>query len=263
MSTVAKTLKLLSYLKTTSPELGLSEFTRLSGYDKASTYRRLTELVNTGFLEQDPDRKTYRLGAALSRLALVREQSFPARESAQRSVQRLYDAVGETAHVSVIQGREGLSTLAHVDDTRHGVRVYIEPADVLPFHATASGIAVLAFSDQTFRDDVLGRDFARITDETETDPAVLRLHIEDARRTGFGRAEGAYEKDVHSIAAPVFGLRGPCAGAIAVALPAARLTETAEAGIMRALANAATELTRDWGGAEPEAVRRAWDTPSA
>lgn len=258
MSTVAKTLKLLEYLKTTSPELGLSQFTKLSGYDKASTHRRLTELVNAGFLEQDPATKTYRLGVALSRLALVREQSFPVGESAKRCVRRLHEQVRETAHVSVIQGKEGLSVLAHVDDQSHGNRVYVEPADVLPFHATSAGAVALAFSDQMFRDEALGRGFKEITNRTETDPALLRLHIEDARRCGFGRSEGAYETDVFSIAAPLFNREGKCAGAIAVVLPKARLTPEAEALIMRRLAEAAEDLTREWGGSMPPEVRSAW-----
>ncbi len=259
MSTVGKTLKLLGYLKSTTPELGLAQFTRLSGYDKASTHRRLTELVNAGFLEQDPRTKTYRLGAAISRLALVREQCFPARESAQRVLARLYEDVQETVHVSVVQGLDGLNTLAHVDDHRHGNRVYIEPADILPLHATASGIVVLAFSDREFRDAVLNRNLERITEETETNPEVLGLLVEDARRCGFGRSEGAYEKDVHSLAAPVFSAAGTCAGAIAIALPKARLTPAAEARFMVALASAAEDLSGQWGGRVPDAVRQAWN----
>lgn len=258
MSTVSKTLKLLSFLKTTSPELGLSQFTKLSGYDKASTHRRLTELVAAGFLEQDPDTKAYRLGAALTRLALVREQSFPIAKSARRVLQRLYEVVQETVHVSVPQGTDGLSTLAHVDDQIHGTRVYIEPADVLPYHATASGITILSFASPDFRDEVLGHDFGRLTDETETDPDILRLFIEDAQRTGFGRSDGAYEKDVHSIAAPVFDQTGACVGAIATALPKSRLTPEVETLIMQHLAIAATDLSEQWGGEVPDQVKDAW-----
>ena len=258
MSTVAKTLKLLGYLKTTSPELGLSEFVRLSGYDKASTHRRLTELLNAGFLEQDPQTRAYRLGTALSRLALVREQSFPASESAHRVVRDLYNAVQETAHVSVIQGTAGLSTIAHVDDRSHANRVYIEPADMLPFHATASGLAVLAFSDDAFRDAVLNQAFDAITEDTETNPEVVELHVEDARRTGFGRSEGAYEAGVHSIGAPVFGRDGQCVGAIAIALPKSRLTAETEPHIMAKLTHAAVELSSFWGGSLPPSLVRAW-----
>ncbi|MBV6635486.1 MAG: hypothetical protein KI788_06245 [Mameliella sp.] len=140
----------------------------------------------------------------------------------------------------------------------HVNRVYIEPADLLPFHATASGVAVLAFADHALRDSVLARDCARITDATETDADVLRLLVEDARRCGFGRSEGAYEKDVHSIAAPVFDDHGSCTAAIAVALPKARLTPSSERRFMAALAEASKELSRHWGGDVPDAALKAW-----
>lgn len=247
MSTVEKTLKLLGYLKTTSPELGLSQFTRLTGDDKASVHRRLTELTRAGFLEQDPVSKRYRLGSALTRLALTREQSFPRVESARRVLERLFAEIGETVHVSLVQGYAGLSTLAHIDDQSHGNRVYIEPADLLPFHATASGIVVLAFSDPAFRARVLATGLERLTDATPTDPALLSLHVEDARRSGFGRSEGAYEPDVFSVAAPLFDATGACCGAIATAMPRARFDESAERRILPALAQAAKTLSTTWG----------------
>lgn len=258
MSTVDKTLKLLGYLKTTSPELGLSEFTRLTGDDKASTHRRLTELTKAGFLEQDPATRRYRLGAALTRLALTREHAFPMAESARQTLQRLYAEIGETVHVSVPQGQTGLSTLAHIDDHSHGNRVYIEPADILPFHATASGIVILAFAGPEFRKAALAGRFPRLTEATETDPSVLALHIEDARRSGFGRSEGAYEPDVFSVAAPLFGSDGSCRGAIATAMPRARFTEMSEDRILTALARAASDLTSRWGGALPGSLSATW-----
>lgn len=258
MSTVIKTLKLLNYLTTRSPELGLSQFTKLSGYDKASTHRRLVDLVKAGFLEQDPVKKTYRLGAAIPRLALVREQTFPAGESARRVLQRLYEQVHETVHVSVVQGTEGLSTLAHIDDESHGNRVYIEPADILPFHATASGLVVLAHAEPEFRQGVLQTTLAAITRETETDAAALLARLDAIRARGFSRSDGGYETDVSGISAPLFDRKGRCCGAIAVAAPKARVNAETEPAIRASLADAAAALTRDWGGSVPPEVVEAW-----
>ncbi len=258
MGTVAKTLKLLNYLSAFSPEIGLSEFARLSGYDKASTHRRLSELVKAGFLEQDPTTKAYRLGAAIPRLALVREQTFPASASAMKALDRLFAAVQETVHVSIVQGTAGLSALAHIDDQTHGNRVYIEPADMLPYHATASGLVVMAYADDAFRDQVLAEPLSQITDDTSTQAEVLQVDFEDIRRTGFGRSEGGYETGIYGISAPLFDRNGTCCGAVAVATPKSRLTEQAEASILAGLSQAATDITVAWGGSIPAAVQEAW-----
>ena len=258
MSTVTKTLKLLSYLTTRSPELGLSQFTRLSGYDKASTHRRLNDLVKAGFLERDPVKKTYRLGAAIPRLALVREQAFPAGASARRVLERLYAKLHETVHVSVIQGTDGLSTLAHIDDESHGNRVYIEPADILPFHATASGLVVLAHAAPDFRQAVLKSGLEAITQETETTMDGLLARLDAVRASGFGLSEGGYEADVSGLSAPLFNAKGECCGAIAVAAPRSRINAESGLTIRAGLAEAASELTGAWGGDVPPQVVEAW-----
>ncbi len=258
MSTVVKTLKLLNYFSASSPELGLTKIVKLSHYDKASTHRRLTELVKTGFLDQDPVTKAYHLGAAIPRLALVREQTFPASAAAMRVLERLYEKIQETVHVSIIQGTDGLSTLAHIDDKNHGNRVYIEPADILPFHATASGLVVLAHAEDNFRETILAQTLNQITTETETNPDVISLHIEDIRRSGFGRCEGGYEADINGIAAPLFDRNGKCCGAVAAATPKSRMTDEQEVAILNGLIEAASEITSAWGGQVPKNSLQAW-----
>lgn len=53
MGTVDKALSLLRFFSPQIPELGLSELTRQSGFDKATTLRCLTALERNGFVEQD------------------------------------------------------------------------------------------------------------------------------------------------------------------------------------------------------------------
>jgi DNA-binding IclR family transcriptional regulator len=248
MGTVNKTLKLLSYLTTRTPEMGLSEFMRASGYDKASTYRRLSELVECGFLEQDPHSRAYHLGGAISRLALVREETFPARKSALLALETLAARVGETVHVSVRQGSEGLNTLAHIDDQSHGNRVYIEPADILPFNATASGMAVLAYSDPGFVEAVLARGLQGTTPDTITDAATLNAALERTRAQGYARSWGGYEADVHGLALPLFDGQRTASGAVAIAAPAARLPDERIPDLLAALYDTAVEITTAWSG---------------
>ena len=53
MTTVDKALSLLEYFSDLRPEIGLSEFARLSGFDKSAALRMLGALVRAGFVEQD------------------------------------------------------------------------------------------------------------------------------------------------------------------------------------------------------------------
>ncbi|MEC7141747.1 MAG: helix-turn-helix domain-containing protein, partial [Pseudomonadota bacterium] len=62
MTTVDKALSLLEYFSDLRPEIGLSEFARLSGFDKSAALRMLGALVRAGFVEQDAQSRKYRLG---------------------------------------------------------------------------------------------------------------------------------------------------------------------------------------------------------
>ncbi|MCP4318679.1 MAG: IclR family transcriptional regulator [Hyphomicrobiales bacterium] len=258
MGTTTKTLHLLSCFSADLPEIGLSEFVRLTGNDKATTHRRLTELRDAGFLQQDPGNKAYRLGPAISRLEIVKEQTFPARKSAMETLVKLQGQIGETVHVSVIQGTDGMSTLAHLDDKTHGNRVHINPGDLLPFHATASGLVALAYSEPGFVDQVLNLHLEAFTGQTETHPGRMRQLLERIRARGTGHSHGGLEADVVGLSAPLFDHSQKCAGAVAVATPTSRLTAELETRIRAALQQAATEITTAWGGLIPADVRQTW-----
>ena len=64
MGTISKSLELLNYFSVATPEIGLSEFRVLTGKDKATVYRYLCELEESGFVEQDRGHKKYRIGSA-------------------------------------------------------------------------------------------------------------------------------------------------------------------------------------------------------
>lgn len=259
MGTTTKTLKLLDLISVERPELGLTQFVRLSGYDKATTHRRLTELATAGFLEKDPESKRYRLGPAILRLANVREQTFPKRKAALRVLHKLSSAVGETAHLSLYQNDNGLTTLAHVDDLSHSNRISLEPGEVLPFHATASGLVFLAYSEPSVAERILSRKLPRLSEVTIVDPKELRKKIEAVRKTGFGVADGTYETGVNGISAPLFEGGQRCIGAVAVAMPSSRMTPDAISAIQSELKKTATEISESWGGEIPAGLREIWD----
>ena len=139
MGTISNALSLLNYFSEVRSEIGLADFKRLCGRDKATTYRYLSELVAFGLLEQDPVSRLYRLGPAVLRLANVRESAFPLRDSIRTIVDRLSDATAETAHASLLDGLS-LSTVAKKESPKHAARVSLSEA-IIPLHATASGMS--------------------------------------------------------------------------------------------------------------------------
>ncbi|MCB1355005.1 MAG: IclR family transcriptional regulator [Maritimibacter sp.] len=250
MGTVTKALSLLGLFARATPELGLSELARRSGLNKTTTYRLMSELAAQGFVEQVGAGRAYRLGPAFLRLAALREQAVPMRETVQAVVTELAAATGETAHFSLLEG-ETLSTLAYAYSPAHGTSVLMDDAEVLTFHGTSSGIAVLAFAPGDFVDRVLGEPLAARTPETVTDPQAIRATLAGVRRSGVAVSVGGFEVDVVSHAAPVFDNAARVVGAVAVAAPVTRMTDDLAARVRAAVIDRARHLTRLTGGFLP------------
>jgi DNA-binding IclR family transcriptional regulator len=251
MGTVAKALSLLDHFSHARPTIGLSDMARLSRLNKATVFRLLCDLQAAGFVEQIGPAREYRLGPAVLRLATLREAAVPLRDLAGPVLQSLADTTCETAHLSLLQG-ERLDMLAYAYSPRHGTRVMMEDAQTLAFHATSSGLAVLAYSPPAMVDRVLQAPLERRTDATETDPATIRALLDKVRRTGIAESVGGFEKDVHSHAMPLFDAASRVIGAMAVAAPVARMTPDLTALIRRALRHHALDMTRALGGFPPD-----------
>lgn len=248
-STVAKALSLLDHFSETEPELGLSELARRAGLDKATVHRMLTVMCDHGLVEKRGDARLYRLGAGVLRLARVREIAFPVSAVFQRSLDALSAELGETAHASLVSGR-ALATIG-ISESARGNRVSLVAGEILPFHSTASGLAVLAFAPPDLVARALAEPLPARTPRTETDPARLRARLAAIRAAGHAEADQTNEDDVHGIAMPVFDRDGQPAGAIAVATPAHRMTPALRGRVVAALGREVARIHAETGGRPP------------
>jgi len=251
MGTITKALDMLNFFSRTKGQIGLGEFVRLSGRDKATVHRHLVELEANGFLSQDPLSRAYHMGPAILRLASVREATNPLRITLKPIITALSQEVGELAHASLLQGHV-LSPVFNADPGVHGTQVHFDEAELLPLHATSSGIAVLAFSPPEFRNEVLARPATRFTSHTITDATALAKLIADVRRTGISRLARTFDEEVASQAAAIFDSSGAVIGALAVAVPATRAKPDRLDTIARVLLPAAMDITRALSGQYPD-----------
>ena len=81
MKTVNKAMLLLRQFTQEQLEIGLSEFARMTGEDKAVTRRLLVALMENGFIEQNPETRKYFLGSESLALSRRRRWAVPHRLS--------------------------------------------------------------------------------------------------------------------------------------------------------------------------------------
>ncbi|MFT4716533.1 MAG: IclR family acetate operon transcriptional repressor [Paracoccaceae bacterium] len=246
MSTVDKALDILDLFSEHRPAIGLSEAARQLKRDKASTLRYLNALESKGFIEQDPFTRSYHLGPALARLAMIREITYPVNRAARNILKKLVADTGETAHLTHFSC-ESLTHTAIEETAYRGTRVYIDPAEPLTLHATASGIAFMSRSTDDRVKEFLNEPLVAHTNDTPTDRVAILAMVQKARENGYASTVGTFETDVCGIAAPVFGPSGEVCGAVAVATPISRMTDVVQGKIADFVINAAQHISRHYG----------------
>jgi DNA-binding IclR family transcriptional regulator len=124
-----------------------------------------------------------------------------------------------------------------------------------PAHASSSGKVLLAFGDERGRDEVMTRPLEALTDETVTDPARLRVILDEVRRRGFARSIGELEDGLVTIAAPVLS-DGRAVAAVSLSGPTFRIAARDHAHLTGMVVNAATSIGHRVAGRASGALTR-------
>ena len=206
-------------------------------------------MAKHGLVEQNPDTRRYRIGPGVLRLAQVREATLPLAIIVLPILTQLVAETGETAHFALLSGRD-LATVA-IEESPRSNRVNMNLGESLPFHATASGLVILAFLESEKLNDVMQQLLQAFTENTPVDREDIEKIIASVRQLGYVINHGFYEADVCSIAVPVFGPSTGAMGALAVAAPKSRFTDEIQTIISTALVGAAAELGARIGGRMP------------
>ena len=255
MSTIGKALSLLDSLSQERNDAGLTDIARRCGYDKATARRLLVELEKHGFVEQDQESRKYRIGSAPVRLARIRETRYPLLRVAIPFVKALAETAEETVHLSEFAG--GRLATIHVEDSPRAHRVIVEIGTYLPFHATASGLAFLAFSPKKLVDATLAGPLETFTAHTMTDPVAVGEMLKQTVERGYSIGNQGMEAGVVSTAAPILSPAGQPIATITIAAPYARANAATLARFGTAVVDAAKRISEKYYGSErPSGTRQ-------
>ena len=249
MKTVDKAMSLLSRFSIENQEFGLSELARAADLDKAATRRLLVALAKHSFIEQISDTRKYRLGPGFLALARIREASVPVAKAAQETVDWLTTEVNETTHIAVPENAS-MVTLAFRMPPRGNVINFFATQKLL-YHATASGLAFMAFASDETRKRVLELKREKLTEDTFVTRDEISKRIEETRANGFAFCRNTFEDGVASVAMPYVLDGGDPAGTVAIAVPDASMDTARRASLITPLKEAVARLERSLTGLPP------------
>jgi len=246
IESVDNALKLLLVFRDRS-SVGVAQASDYLGVARSTAHRLLAMLEHHRLVQQDKVQRTYLPGPGLIELGLGALRDIDVRATVQPYLHELVAEVGETAHFVARKGHDVLF-LDSVESPK-SLRVGSRTGEIMPAHATAGGKAILATLEHSALLDLYpDSSLPEVTGRTITNRETLLDELDSIRKSGLAVNKGESEAGVVAIAKAIKGADGNVFGALAVAGPTSRLSDTALASIGRSLrlytARIADELTR-------------------
>ena len=203
--------------------LGVVRVAELVGREKSQVSRALAVLADGGLVSRDPDTLEYRLGWRLFALA-ARVGHQPLLAASPPLLAALVARLGETAHLSVLDGREVVTLLSEASPSV--LRAGDWSGHRVPAHCTSAGRALLLDHDRAalgalFDDEPL----PALGPAAPLDVDDLHGRVLAARAQGHAVVVEEFEPGLVGVAAPVRDFRGRIVAALNVSAPAFRFAE--------------------------------------
>ena len=244
-STTGDLLRLLEQLSHFD-RIGVTRLARHLEVPVPTAYRMLRALVHTGYVEQLPESKEYRLTLKLFELGSRVASRTTLRDLAAVEVERLAQQTGLAANVSVLVDADVLY-LAQVK-TEELLAVNLTPGSRAPATCTAMGKAMLAVEYREVRAVVGPGPYPPRTEHSITTYDALLSELAAVQRVGYAVDRQELTLGVWCVAAPVLGLRQTQPAAVSVSAYRPQLDLAEEERLGKLVIAAASRISDRLGG---------------
>ena len=243
-TTISKVCRVLAEFRQ-RPSLGVTDLARRTGLLPSDVHRILSSLKYCGFVEQNPQTKTYRLGVGLMKLGLAAFQRNELREAARPLLLRLSGEVEATAHLAIFDPREFDIFLADQFDTSAGIPFKANFGVTAAAHCTALGKAIMANIDHELALRYLERKGTpKSAPNTITQLALLETELRKTHSQGYSLDLEESARGACCVGAAIQDWTGATVGAISVSMPSQRYYRAQPAALASAVRNTAMELSQ-------------------
>src|SRR4051794_34509965 len=234
----AKALELLSVFSFREPRLSLAELASRTGIPRATAFRLLSTLEQSGFL--DKVHGAYQLGIKCFVLGNIVAGGLDLRETARPHLVALRESTRETTQIAILDHWQVVYLERMLSPLSVGY-MRSRAGAILPAYCTGLGKTLLAYRPEA---EVAAwaatQKFTPLTPRTITSAKKLLKDLAAIRERGYGLDQEEREKGVTCIAAPISNHSGDVVAAISVAGPTERMPrELVGSGMAAAVVNAA------------------------
>jgi len=249
-----KTFQILSCFRSRPEGLALADISHVTGINKSTAYRLLTQLETEGLLQRENGR--YRIGQGLFQLGILAPQPLALLKAAYPVMAELAREIGETVNLAIADRVEIL--VLHAVESPHEFRMAAKVGSRRPFYVTALGKAIASFLADDKQEALLQSlviPLERPTPNSVQDLISLKDELASVRARGYAIDNEEAVRGVGAVGAPVFKGSGEVTAAISVSGPTSRILPQQLQAIAVHVIRAADSVTTALGG-DPDASRQ-------
>jgi DNA-binding IclR family transcriptional regulator len=238
-------LRLIEELATFD-RIGVTRLSRHLGIPVANAHRILRTLERTGYVEQMPDLKEYRLTLKLFEIGCQVANRTTMRDIAALEIDRLSQQSGTTTNVGVLID-DYVLYLGKVE-VNELLTLNLRPGSKVPAINSAMGKAMLA-AEQRPLVDILGKGpFAPRTKFSITTLDSLESELIEVRSRGFAVDRQELTLGLWCIAAPIIGARSEQNGAVSTSSYGVDMSNREIERLSQLVMTCASRISRKIGG---------------
>lgn len=238
---VLKACSLLEHFDASRPAWTLNDLTSASGMNKTTVHRLMTTLIHAGWVDRTAD-GAYRVTMPVFEIGSAALVDLDIRTAARPYMSQLADAFGDTAYL-MVPADEGAVCIDRLEGNNPLVVAGINIGSVLPYHAAAGPIVMLAYSE-SLRGRWIRDDLQAFTDQTITNASALNEHLDAVKSAGYSVSNSDYLSGVAAVAAPILGRGGSVVASISIGGRVEAFEGDALADKIERVRDAAARLTR-------------------
>lgn len=215
-------LSLLDCFSVERSRRSLSDICEETGFPKANVLRYLKALQRAGLIRQELKTKKYTIGYKALELAYISNQSINLREISLPFMHHLRDVSRETVSLMVEDNDAGVCIERL--EAKEELKFFPPVGQRRPLYAGASRKVLLAGLSNERIERIIDKGLIKISENTVTDPVVLRNQVEEIRRNGYAISDSEHNQGVKAVAVPIWDRNRNVVAALSITGPAFRIT---------------------------------------
>ncbi|ENZ7914598.1 IclR family transcriptional regulator [Klebsiella aerogenes] len=246
IQSVERALQILDLFNEQATELKITDISKQMGLSKSTLHSLLKTLQLHSYIDQNPENGKYRLGMKLVERGHFVVSSMDIRQKAKSWLMDLSQRTGQTTHLGILDGREGVY-IEKIEGKQAAI-AYSRIGRRLPVHATAIGKVLIAWLNDADLNAILeGYEYTSFTPSTITSREALLSVLAQTRAQGYALDSEENEQGVRCVSVPVWNHESRVIAALSLSTLTSRVDDGEFVRFRGLLEEAGLQLSRALG----------------